>query len=596
MPHSATVRILVVLLVILFSSCTDKDRFILIQNPLPDTEISILKESIDSEKPFEAILKRNDSIYLYDFNKGDKLYFKPLEQPDYEILPYQADSTDQQRIVLQITRKTIAELQNRYKQLPQYDKILYGVNILKSDPVFENSGLTKKIFSPLTSTSRNWQLLEESYLFEDYLQVIPNQNPIGGGFHQLVNSNRKLQQLIRGHYLVDTPFDTIISTESNIFEVFENDSLNQARLYSWHEINEEHFTLQLDPAGSTLNSEFVEAVKQLPVLRIIPDSLRYDSLPKELEPYKMFFEEWGTHYTHRIIYGPISLELSALKSGDVLEIASNNLNLKNILRSKEKQDSTSFNSFTDSILKENEQIRLIKKISSSSISDPNLHPLKQELLPIDQLLTPPFFQDSKENQIRRKLLQRISRLIQPKKVESEPLSVLRFKLNCFGIFLDKSNDTARPKNTISQANLIMDIKKPEGLEDSIWSKAIRYYPEKSAVWNLLEDEEKVQLPLKQDWNRDFDIRELMVFIDLNQIPIAFREDINFYFKGEFTEKDGTGSRYDDTIFGESIVPLSEMMQRNGGAVSLWCYDLNKERELSDLNINISFDVEVLPLY
>ncbi|NER18589.1 MAC/perforin domain-containing protein [Spongiivirga citrea] len=596
MPLGTLVRIIVIILVLSLSSCTDKDRFILIQNPLPDTEISILKESIDNDKPFKTILNAGDSIHIYDFEQGDKLYFKPVGQQDYEILPYVADSTEQQKIPLQLSKKTVGELSNRYKILQQYDKMLYGLNVLKADPIYQNGGLTKKIFQPLASTSRNWQLLEKQFLLEDYIKLSTNFNSENGGFHVLANSDKKLQQLIRGHYLINQPFDTIIGTQNNTITIFNNDSIPQPKLYSWFELNKEVLTLALDTSKIQINSEFKKAISDLPIVTVIPDSLDYANLPKELLPYQLFINEWGTHFVERINYGPTNLLLAAINSQETLQIASEETKLKEKLNPAIKKDTTTLHSISDSIVLAAKKIAIDKKLSSQSVDDPNLHPIRQQLTPIYTLLDEAFIPLLEGRNAKQRLLKHLSESIPVNKDYPEELMVYGFKLNCFGLFVNASRDTANPKNTVSEANIVMDIQKPEGLSDSIWQRAIRYYPEKTAVWNLEKSDSPTKLPFKQDWNRNFDTRELSVYINLNEIPLAFREDVNFYFKGEFTEQDGSGGRYDDTIFGETTVPLTEMITRKGGAVSLWCYDAKKERELSDLDINISFDVEVLPLY
>ncbi len=596
MPLGSLARTIIIFLILSLSSCTDKDRFILVQNPLSDTEISILKESVEDKKPFKTILKAGDSIHIYDFEQGDKLYFKPVGQQDYEILPYVTDSTEQQKILLQLSRKTIGELSNRYKVLRQYDKMFYGLNILKADPIYPNVGLTKKIFKPLGSSSRNWQLLEKQFLLEDYVVISTNFNNKTDAFHALANSEKKLRQLIRGHYLINKPFDTIVGLENNTFAILNDDTIAQSKLYSWFEANKEVVTLKLDTSKIQIIPEFKKAVANLPIITVIPDSLDNQNLPKELLPYQSFINEWGTHYVDQINYGPTNLNLTVLKPEEVLQIASEGAKLKQKLNPKVDRDSTALQSTSDSIILSAKKITLNKKLSSQSVDDANLHPIRQQVTPIYRLLDEYFIPILEGRKAKQKLLKLLSENVATARDQPEELMVFGFKLNCFGLFVNASRDTANPKNTINAANIVMDIQKPEGLSDSIWKRAILYYPEKSAVWNLDKGDGSAKLPFKQDWNRNFDTRELSVYINLNEIPYAFREDVNFYFKGKFKEQDGNSGRYDDIIFGETTVPLTEMIARKGGAISLWCYDANQERELSDLDINISFDVEVLPLY
>jgi hypothetical protein len=151
-------------------------------------------------------------------------------------------------------------------------------------------------------------------------------------------------------------------------------------------------------------------------------------------------------------------------------------------------------------------------------------------------------------------------------------------------------------NTISQAHISMQLKKPEALADEIWQKAVRYKSEWQPVYTLTKNEEAVSLPLKTEWNKGFSLRDISIYINLDEIPEQFLPEVAFVFSASFTEKDGSTGKYDDTIAGETTVLLKNILQQQGSSISLWCYDLNKERENGDLEINLNFDIEMLPLY
>lgn len=591
-------------LVLFAIGCTNKNRFIVLTNTLPETTVEVFKESIEGNDPLKATIAPGDSLKVFKFEPGEEFYFKAVGVQDFEVLPYTIDTLEQQRYDIILDKKVYAEVRGRYKLLPNISASEYAIDILKADPFDQFNGRTQHIFSTLKDDDRNWQLTKNNFALKDHFIIAPIKRTVKKTkpSHSLATSAKGFQKLFSGSFKTDSTYINAIATKSATWSGMLPDSINPPYLFSWYKDQKSRFTVQINPEKQQLNPKFISAINSLPIINELPDSIATDNIPASLKPYFDFIGQWGTHYPKKIIYGDGLLAANALLGGEVINLASNGIEIKGAITHKiEKRTGRNTDEepqATDAILKTSKMMLLQKQLASMAlISDPNMYPVSKKLNPLFSLLEPSVFSDSLGLNERKKALQLATEAyVANKFIDTTKFQVYGFKLNSYGLYLGVSRDTANPKNTINEALVEMGIKKPEGLSQEIWNKAIRYVPKHQAVYKLNKKDSQVQLPLKEDWNRGFTLRDINIYVDLNEIPEEYRGQLYFYFSGTFNEKDGSTGKYDDTIAGETQVPLIQMLQQNGGSISLWCYDTKKEREFGDLEINISFDVEVLKIY
>lgn len=584
--------------------CTNKNRYIKLTNTLPETTVEVFKESIEGKEPLKTTIAPGDSLKVFKFEPGEAFYFKAVGVQDFEVLPYAIDTLEQQYYEIALNKKVYAEVSDRYKPLPNITASEYALDILKVDPFNQFDGRTQQIFSVLKEDDRNWKLTENNFALKDHFIIQPIRRALikTKPSHSLAISAEGFQKLFSKSFKTDDSYQNTIATKSVTWSGILPDSINPPYLFSWYKDQKERFSVEIDPEKQQLNPAFVSAINALPIIRELPDSIATINVPSSLKPYFDFIGQWGTHYPKKIAYGDGLLAANALLGNEVINLASNGIEIKAAITHKiEKRTGRNTDEkpqATDAILKNSKMTLLQKQLASAAlISDPNMYPISRELKPLFSLLEASIFPDSLGLDEKKKALQLATEAyVSNKFMDTTQFQVYGFKLNCYGLYLGESRDMANPKNTISEALVEMGIKKPEGLSQRIWNKAIRYAPNHRAVYKLNKKGSMQKLPIKEDWNRGFTLRDINIYVDLDVIPEEYRDKLYFYFSGTFNEKDGNTGKYDDTIAGETLIPINQMLQQNGGSISLWCYDIKKEREFGDLDINISFDIEVLKIY